>query len=277
MFPPPPEKSAASSASRSRPDTDLCVRPHGPAPGPHHDRVPLLSVLPARRTLTGALLGLLLAVTLTTVILGQVEDAAATQRERCQQHREDSLRAARAATGGTSGPETVVIGDSWSVGLGLHDPAQAWPSRLPGRVSVAGFSGSGFSAAASHCGPVSYAVRAARAVAPGTAVVVVEGGLNDVDQPPAAVALGFTRLVRLLEEREVGRTVVVGPAPAPLRAASVPRVDRLLAGLAAAAGVEYVSAADWQVDYLPDRLHPDVDGHRAFGDAVTAVLAPAKE
>lgn len=215
---------------------------------------------------------LLLAAALTAVTLVHVEGAAATQRERCQQHREDSLRAARATAGGTTGPETVVLGDSWSVGLGLGDPTQAWPSRLPGRVSVAGFSGSGFSGAASHCGPVSYAVRAARAVTAGTAVVVVAGGLNDVDQSAAAVAIGFTRLVTLLDAREVGRTVVVGPAPAPSRAASVPRVDRLLAGLAAATGVEYVSAADWQVGYLPDRLHPDAAGHREFGDRVAAAL-----
>lgn len=229
----------------------------------------------SRRPLAAALLVLLVATALTAVALVHVEGAAATRHERCQQHREDSLRAGRTVTGRTDrGPSTVVIGDSWSVGLGLADRTAAWPSRLPGRVSVAGFSGSGFSPASSRCGPVvSYAVRAGRAVAPGTDVVVVEGGLNDVDQSVAAVTLGFVRLVRVLREREVGRVVVVGPAPAPARAASVPRVDHLLAGLAAAHGVEYVSAADWRVGYLPDRLHPDADGHRAFGDAVAAVLS----
>lgn len=229
--------------------------------------------LPARRPLVGAALALLLAAALTAVTLVHVEGATASRRERCQQHRADSLRAARSVSGPADASGTVVIGDSWSVGLGLDDPATAWPSRLPGRVEVAGFSGSGFSRTASRCGPVSYAVRAARAVAPGTAVVVVEGGLNDVDRSSAAITLGFARLVRTLRGRDTGRIVVLGPARAPARAGSVARVDHLLGGLAMALDVEYVSTLEWPVSYLPDRLHPDPEGHRAFGDAVAAALA----
>ena len=63
-----------------------------------------------------------------------------------------------------SGERVVVVGDSWSAGLGLDDPVQSWPSRLPGRIHVAGFSGTGFSAHASPCGRVSFArPRAGRA------------------------------------------------------------------------------------------------------------------
>ncbi len=104
-----------------------------------------------------------------------------------------------------SGTPIVVVGDSYSVGAGVA-PLDSWPTRLPGRVHVDGFSGSGFSAGASGCGPVSYAERAARAVAgrPG-ALVVVEGGLNDHDQSDEDIAAGFQRLTGRLAGHDVAR------------------------------------------------------------------------
>lgn len=220
---------------------------------------------PTRRT---TLVAALLTV-LATVLVVQVADSAQARRERCDAHRQDSRERAGLVTG--QGAPVTVIGDSWSVGLGVG-AADSWPTRLPGEVHVAGFSGSGFSSEASSCGAVSYAVRAAAVVPAGAGLVVVEGGLNDADQPDSAIRQGFEALVRVLDQREVERVVVVGPAPAPARGDAVPRVDRLLADLAAAAGTEYVSAAAWELGYLPDRLHPDAAGHREFGDLVAAAL-----
>lgn len=225
---------------------------------------------PARRTtLLAALLALLAGLAVTVQVSAQVAEAAATRRDRCVAHGNDSLERARLVTG--HGAPVLVIGDSWSVGLGVG-ATSSWPSRLPGRVEVAGFSGSGFSPTSSHCGAHSYAVRAARVVPHGAPLVVVEGGLNDTDQATEAISRGFHRLVEELEARDVARVVVVGPAPAPARADAVPRVDRLLADLAAGAGVEYVSAAGWQLSYLRDGLHPDRAGHHEFGDLVAAAL-----
>jgi acyl-CoA thioesterase-1 len=167
----------------------------------------------------------------------------------------------------------VVIGDSWSAGLGLADSAASWPSRLPGRVHVAGFSGSGFSAGASDCGAVSFADRAPDALGPGTDLVVIEGGLNDVDQPSAAIVSGFARLMASLSGVPRRRVVVVGPASAPARAAGVDRVDLLLGALAEQYGVAYVRTRDLDLPYLPDGLHLTPAGHRAFGDAVAARIA----
>jgi acyl-CoA thioesterase-1 len=165
-----------------------------------------------------------------------------------------------------------VIGDSYAVGLGLDRPAQAWPARLPGRVHVDGFSGSGFSARSSGCGPVSFADRAAAAVG-GADLVVVEGGLNDVDRSDAEIRTGFERLMLAVGERPVA---VVGPPSAPARAGAVPRVDRLLADLAADHGAAYVPMSDVDLSYLDDRLHLTQAGHDAFGqrvaDAVEAQL-----
>jgi acyl-CoA thioesterase-1 len=167
-----------------------------------------------------------------------------------------------------TGRRIVVIGDSWSVGYKLTHPDSSWPSRLPGRVRVDGFSGSGFSAHASTCGPVSYATRAR--TARGADLVVVEGGLNDFDQPYAAVRDGFRLLMSRLRGRDV---VVVGPAPAPRRLAGARRVDRWLAALSRSAGVDYVSSIGLtRLPYLPDRLHLTAAGHREYGDFVARHL-----
>ncbi|CAN5419170.1 hypothetical protein BH11ACT8_BH11ACT8_14250 [soil metagenome] len=187
---------------------------------------------------------------------------------RCDRLAADSAQRLTQDTG--TGRRIVVIGDSYSVGAGLEHPLYSWPSRLPGRVHVAGFSGSGFSADASPCGRVSYADRAPAAVRGGADLVVVEGGLNDYDRSDAAIRAGFERLVRALDGLPV---LVVGPAPAPSRVDAVPRVDALLADLSAEHGVDYLSMADLELTYLGDRLHPDAAGQSVFGDTVAAGLS----
>ncbi len=168
-----------------------------------------------------------LLVALTTVWLTSTAEAG--DADRCERFASGSAERAALVTG--SGTETLVIGDSWSAGLGLADLGDSWPTRLPGRVRVAGFSGSGFSRDASECGDVSFASRASAALTPTTGLVVVEGGLNDYDRTDEEIAAGFARLVEALDGR---RVVVVGPASAPSRADAVRRVDGLLARLAEA-------------------------------------------
>jgi acyl-CoA thioesterase-1 len=191
---------------------------------------------------------------------------------KCDRFAAASVKRAAMVTG--SGARVVVIGDSWSVGLGLDHPVQSWPSRLPGRIHVAGFSGSGFSEKASPCGRVSFADRAPKALAGGADLLVVEGGLNDYDRTRAEIKAGFLRVLRYAAPY---RTVVVGPALAPARAARVPRVDRLLAHLSAKYGVPYLSMVDLELPYLRDRLHPTPAGHRVFGDAVAARIAALEQ
>lgn len=215
-----------------------------------------------RYTLPGLLVLLLVAAALTV----QLVDRAGAGMSYCDRNAVQSAQRAEAVTG--SGAPVVVVGDSWSVGLHLDRLAGSWPSRLPGRVTVAGFSGSGFSRTASSCGDESFATRAARV--PPRGLVVVAGGLNDVDRTSTAITLGFARLMAVLDGR---RVVVVGPAAAPARASGVPRVDRLLARLAADSGVPYVATSDLRLPYLDDRLHLTPQGHAIFGDAVAERLA----
>jgi acyl-CoA thioesterase-1 len=220
-----------------------------------------------RRSLPAATAAAVLVASMTLHLSGR---ASGDDADRCA--RFAGVSAGRASADVGSGPRVVVIGDSYSVGLGLDRPDASWPSQLPGRVHVDGFSGSGFSGRASSCGPVSYADRAPAAVT-GADLVVVEGGLNDVDRSDAEIRAGFARLMRAVNGRPV---VVVGPATAPARADRVLRVDALLAELAADIGATYLRMTDLALPYLDDGLHLTQAGHDAFGervaDAVEATL-----
>ncbi|ABL83333.1 MULTISPECIES: SGNH/GDSL hydrolase family protein [unclassified Nocardioides] len=218
-----------------------------------------------RRT---AAIGALLVFLLASALILRVADRAGADADRCRAFTADSV--ARAAQVSGSGDRVVVIGDSWSAGLGLDRPAASWPSRLPGAVHVAGFSGSGFSVHASACAGVSFADRAPAALRGGADLVVVEGGLNDYDRPDSEIRAGFARLMTALDGQ---RVVVVGPASAPSRAAAVPHVDALLASLSDWYGVPYIRTSGLRLDYLGDRLHLTLAGHDAFGDYVASRLA----
>jgi acyl-CoA thioesterase-1 len=201
-----------------------------------------------------------------TVLLSQ--GATGADAARCARLSVQSQARERIVTG--HGPRVVVIGDSYSVGLGLREPERSWPSRLAGRVHVFGFSGSGFSPGSSECPDVSYDVREPHALSAGASLVVIEGGLNDTDQPVADVRAGFRRLMDELHGEHV---VVVGPPPAPARAAGARRVDALMRSESARAGVQYVSMIDRIFPYLDDNLHLTPAGHRAFGTIVADAIA----
>jgi acyl-CoA thioesterase I len=208
------------------------------------------------------------AVLVALVATGVFATRATAHQSKCERFEAASVKRAHQVTG--SGERVVVIGDSWSAGLGLEHPIESWPTRLPGRIHVAGFSGSGFSAKASPCGRVSFADRAPAALRSGTGLVVVEGGLNDFDRSRAEIKAGFQRVLRTASSYDV---VVIGPATAPARADAVPRVDRVLRHLSEKYGVPYVSTVDLDLSYLSDRLHLTPAGHRAFGDAVAERIA----
>ncbi|MEP9381849.1 SGNH/GDSL hydrolase family protein [Nocardioides sp. KR10-350] len=225
--------------------------------------------MPRRAQLLASLPVVLLLVLAGVVTLRATASDAVSEAGWCERYAASHAAAAALPLTG-QGRRVVVIGDSWSSGWRLDDPAAAWPAQLPGRVSVDGFPGSGFSETASPCGKVSFADRAATAGAGADALVVVEGGLNDFDQTYDAVRRGFVRLVGELQGADL---VVVGPAPAPARLAGARRVDGWLRSLSEEYAVRYVSAISLDLPYLPDGLHPTRAGHREFGDFVAAALA----
>ncbi len=195
---------------------------------------------------------------------------AGADTDRCTEFRAAARERAGLVTG--SGRDVLVIGDSYSVGLGVT-AAESWPTRLPGRVAVEGFSGSGFSRGASPCGDaVVRRPRGSTGLRRDPGLVVVEGGLNDVNQPRRAIREGFATLMAELAGRHV---LVVGPAPAPDRVDAVPAVDALLARLSEAHGVGYLSMLDTELGYLDDGLHLTAEGHREFGERVAAAVSGA--
>lgn len=215
--------------------------------------------------------GLILAVATAGLL---VMTRAGADTDRCNDRRAAARERADLVTG--SGDRVLVIGDSYSVGLGVGAP-QSWPTRLPGRVQVDGFSGSGFTPEASPCGDLSYGARAARGVPGEPGVVVLQGGLNDVDQPEAELVAGFERVLSALHDQPGHPGVlVVGPPSAPDRAHVVPEVDAVLARLAEEHGVPYLSMLDEDLPYLDDGLHLTPEGHREFGDRVAAALSTAR-
>ena len=219
------------------------------------------------RTRPRLLLGLVV-VLLVTAVSTTIWVRAGAGPDRCTTTAERAAERAALVTG--RGREVLVVGDSYSVGSGVR-PDQSWPVRLPGRVRVDGFSGSGFGVHASACGDLSYAGRAARAVRPRTGLVVVEGGLNDHDQPLPELEAGFARLMRAMRDEQV---VVVGPPPAPaFMGDRLAEVDRTLARLAAEHGASYLSMIEVELTYLEDDLHPDPAGHQVFGDLVAEHVA----
>lgn len=213
------------------------------------------------------LAGVVVAVLALLVTPHATSGANGTDVERCAGFELQSLARERVVTG--EGRRTVVIGDSYSVGLGLRKPRQSWPAALAGRVHVFGFSGSGFGSHSSSCPHVSYAERAPRALRAGADLVVVEGGLNDHDRPTHEVRAGFRSLARQLGDV---RVLVVGPPAAPARAADARRVDAILAYEARRAGLPYLSMTSGRFDYLEDGLHLTAAGHRAFGRTVAAAI-----
>jgi acyl-CoA thioesterase-1 len=240
--------------------------------------MPTLSTLTARpigRLGRPALLAvgalLLLGVGVALFVDNRQDSAAAAL---CDRQRADSRERAAEDTG--QGEQVVVIGDSWTVGFGPETAEELWPSRLPGRVHVAGWSGSGFSAGASACAEAQYAERAPAAVgggpASGTALVVVQGGINDHDQPAAEIAAGTRRLLDRLAGHEV---LVVGPPRIPAMADQMPRVDAALERAVGAGDATYLSTLDWRLSYVADGVHLDPAGHRQFGDRVASVVGAA--
>jgi acyl-CoA thioesterase-1 len=206
----------------------------------------------------------LTVVALTPIVAGA---ALGSTTDRCTAFARESVARQRLVTG--HGERTVVIGDSYSAGLGLRRPGDSWAAELPGRVHVYGFSGSGFSRGASPCSAVAFDQRARRALATDPDLVVIEGGLNDFDQPAADIRAGFRRLLREVGDRHV---LVVGPPSAPQRARSAARVDAILRAEAAQTGTPYLSMLRQHFDYLPDRLHLTASGHRQFGALVAEFL-----
>jgi acyl-CoA thioesterase I len=188
------------------------------------------------------------------------------------------VRSPAATTVAGTGTRVAVLGDSWTSGFALADPEQGWAyvlSRALGwRAAVDGFPGSGFTTDAG-CPGQRYAQRVDR-IPVDAALVLVEGGINDLPDP-AAVGAASSALLAQVHARVPGAAVVVvGPPLVPARSpATAHRVAADLARSAAAQGATWVDSTGWTLPYLPDGVHLTAAGHGQFADLVAARLQAA--
>lgn len=191
----------------------------------------------------------------------------------------------------------VVLGDSTAAGLGVDDPADAYPALLARRLAEAtdtrveltalGISGARVEDVADEQAP------AAAALDPD--VVFVGIGANDVTHLTSLddVRDRMERVLRILQE--TGATVVVAGPPdmrvpvwhQPLRQLSYLRgrqVENAIAEVARASGVPVVELAeetgpyfeaDPEAHFGADGFHPGPLGYRRWADAIFPVLLEA--
>ena len=167
------------------------------------------------------------------------------------------------------GPRVAVIGDSYSSGDGLDDYTQAWPflfaSQTGDAVSIAAVGWTGFTAEG-VCGDQAFSTRAG--AARGADIVIVQGGLNDarggLDVEATASAL--------LNEIDAPRVIVVGPVDAP-SIDGEGNVDEQLRSAAVAAGAEYVSTIEWDVEFIPGDDHMTEHGHADYATRLLEAIS----
>lgn len=174
----------------------------------------------------------------------------------------------------TTGTKSVsILGDSYTVGVGLDAGiAAAWPA-LAGRdlgwtTQVAAVGGTGF-VNDGACGGHAFADRLGGALQEDTETLIIAGGVNDAEAGPSKAKEAADALLERVAY--VPNVVVIGPANAPA-VKDLPAIDQALAKAAADNGREYISALSWDLEYLPDNLHPTEAGHKAYAAHVTEAL-----
>jgi lysophospholipase L1-like esterase len=176
------------------------------------------------------------------------------------------------ATNGS--PVAVVLGDSYSVGASPNGDPQAWPTvlghQLRWKVYVNAISGTGVTTGGS-CEDPTFLDRLPKALRHHPQTLIVQTGLNDTSAPPGAVGTALTRLLR--QASAVPELVVVGPPLAPAKPPrDVRRVDAELSAACPPPRCRYLSALTWRFPYLPDRVHPTVEGQARFARYVASAL-----
>jgi lysophospholipase L1-like esterase len=187
-------------------------------------------------------------------------------------------------------PRVLVFGDSWTWGAAASSPAEGYAyvlaELLDGETIVDGVRGSGYLVPGGE-GIGTFGERIAR-LDPrlGPDLIIVQGSINDRRLPDTgyadAVTAAWDALAGIYPATPV---VVLGPAPQvlPVESATA-RIDRDLAGLAAARGWPYVSPVleewitpedyEWVIDTGDvGRDHPTSAGHAYLAQRVADALA----
>jgi lysophospholipase L1-like esterase len=186
-------------------------------------------------------------------------------------------------------PLIVVLGASYTAGVGASTPAGSWAVRLAellgARALTLGVPGAGYTEpGAQHLGPLTRELQRADVPALHPSLVVIQAGHDDWDVPPATETRNVTALVRrLMTEAPRARlaflTVFSRPGASGFVLAHELAVD--------AAIVSAVHKTDpraividplrehWQFPRFDGGLHPDTAGHLLIAERVAHALLHA--
>jgi lysophospholipase L1-like esterase len=180
-------------------------------------------------------------------------------------------------------PLLAVIGASFSAGVGAGSPGNAWPEvvarSLGWRLAVSADSGAGYvNPGLGDRGP--FARLAAdldlRQLHP--SVVIIQGGHDDIGEPPSLVSERVTRLIDLVRtaspESRVDLLTVfsIGDRPSPAAVATDTAI--VTAARQADPGIVVFDplTGHWRFPRIADHLHPSPAGHRWIADQLIPTL-----
>lgn len=222
------------------------------------------------RTRTGVVvLGLLLAV------VSACSSASPKQSALCE------LMTAQAGSAPTAvpgpGAPVVVLGDSWTSGAELRDPAASFAHLLVRARGwnglVEGWPGTGYLNAGA-CGNQRFLDRVG-AVPHDAGMVVIEGGLNDGAHPEQLPSAAHRLLVALAERAPRARLVVMGIPTVPAMGPAVrSSLDTALRQVAAQDHAQFVPLDGLSLPIGPDGIHPTDVGHAQLAGYLASTLAP---
>jgi len=196
-----------------------------------------------------------------------------TVQQACSALAPEKANGGMVRTGGGKDP-AVIMGDSYTASEHLDNRTDGWAYKLAAAehwdARVAGIGSTGF-VNQGPCGTDVYANRISKVLKSEPKVLVVQGGLNDWKASPKDVETAARML--LDSASSVPTRVLIGPPNAPARAETLPEIDAALARAAKANGAKYVSALDWDLEFLSDRLHLTPAGHTKFASQVANALA----
>ena len=194
----------------------------------------------------------------------QVKDNV-TNGQRCE-----AIQSRIAETGevvqGRGAAGTVVLGDSYAAGDWLEDRSQGWAYAVAedaAGIGMTGYTNGGY------CGDGSFSERLRSVTDLHPSTLIIQGGLNDSEASAHQIEAAASDLLDRVED--IDRVVIIGPTNAPAKS-DLAKVDRALAAAAADHEREYISALDWDLEFLPDRLHLTPAGHAEFAELVKASL-----
>lgn len=172
-------------------------------------------------------------------------------------------------------PKVAFLGDSYSEGLYLATPLEAFPylvGKIRGlSVAVNGVGGSGY-VAGGPCEGQQLSTRLDVVLQSKPKLLVVQAGIND--RAKAGVGDAALALFKRAQKISPGTKVVaLGPfAPAGASGPDLDAVAEAVSTAAKSAGVTFIDPRGWKYSLQQDRLHPSDTGHKAIAEKLAAVL-----